>query len=57
MFKTLEASLKTKLAVIVKETPYTHKGQDRVSMKVRKANGNKLFSVVKYENGLYSSAV
>jgi len=56
MFNTLEASLKTKKAVIVSERAYSHKGNDRVAIIARKDGGTKLFHVVRYENGKFSTA-
>ena len=56
-YSTLEQALKTKLAVITAISTYEHKGAARKSLKVRKSNGKKIFTVIQYENGLYSEAV
>ncbi len=57
-YDTIENALKTNQpAVIIKETPYNHLGNDRLSIKARKAKGKRVYTVVKYENGRYSTAV
>lgn len=55
-FNSVEQALGTKQAVIISEKPYNHKGNDRVIIKARKARGKKVFMVVKYEDGTFSSA-
>lgn len=57
MFKTIEQALKTKAAKIISVSNYNHNGQDRKIIKACKAKGKKVFMVVQYENGLFSSAV
>lgn len=56
-FETLEQSLETKKAVIVDATEFDHKGKQRQSLRVKKANGKKIYMVVRYENGRYSTAI
>jgi hypothetical protein len=54
---TLEQALKTKLAVVISSRIYEHNGEVRSSLKVRKANGKKVFMVVQYASGRYSEGV
>jgi hypothetical protein len=56
-FNTIEASLKTNKAIIVKSKNFNYNGLNRVSLTVQKANGKRLYNVVQYENGSFSSAV
>jgi Holliday junction resolvasome RuvABC endonuclease subunit len=57
LYQTLEQSLKTKSVVILSSENYNHKGNDRKSLKVRKLRGAKVFTVIQYENSLFSEAV
>ncbi len=57
MYNTLEQSLKTNKAVIVSASEYVYQGLNRQILKVRKLNGKRLYSFVRYESGQYSSAV
>lgn len=57
MFKTIEASLKAKDAVIISTKKYCHKGNGRLIIKAKKPKGRKVYTVVQYENGMFSSAV
>jgi hypothetical protein len=56
-FNTIEAALKTNKAIIVKSKNFNFNGLNRVSLTVQKANGKRLYNVVQYENGSFSSAV
>ena len=40
---------------VVKEEKFTHKGTERTEFQVRKPQGKKVYFVVKYSNGLFSS--
>jgi hypothetical protein len=56
-YQTLEQSLKTTTAVILSSVVYMHKGQPRNIIKARKLRGKKVFMVVQYTDGRYSTAV
>jgi hypothetical protein len=57
-YSTLEQALQTNHpAIIVSEKAYTYLGNDRVMMTVKKSRGKKLYFVVKYENGSFSTPV
>ena len=57
MFKTIEASVGARNVVILSETPYIHKGVDRTVIKARRPRGTKIFTLVRYADGQFSSAV
>lgn len=48
-------TINNKNYVVVKETTFTHKGTERTEFQVRKPQGKRVYFVVKYENGLFSS--
>ena len=57
-YSTINESMKTNNPVtIISEKEFSYKGNDRVMMIVKKANGKKHYSVIKYENGTYSTPV
>jgi hypothetical protein len=43
--------------VVLSETVYGHNGAQRTIIKVRKPAGRKVYEIIRYENGVYSSAV
>lgn len=58
MYDTIENAMKTNLqATILKVEDYEHKGAQRQSIKAKKAKGKRVYTVIKYENGMYSEAV
>ncbi len=58
MYDTIENAMKTSLpATILKIEDYEHKGAQRQSIKAKKARGKRVYTVVLYENGMYSEAV
>jgi len=58
-YQTIQESIKTDLPVIIiKEDKYVFNGsKNRSWITVKKANGTKLYKVVRYENGEYSSPI
>jgi len=42
---------------IIKTESYKHNGKDRKSFSIAKMNGKKVFNVIQYENGEFSSVV
>lgn len=58
-YQTIEQALKTSYPVrIINEHKYVFKGdKNRVWVTAKKANGTKLYKVVRYENGEYSSPI
>lgn len=56
MFATIEEALQTKKVTIVAERDYCYCGLNRTMIKARRANGKKVYMIIKYENGTYSSA-
>ena len=56
-YQTLEQALQTNAVVVISSESYEHKGETRNWIKVRKANGKKVFSVAQYGNGLFSKGV
>ena len=56
-FETLEQSLKTKNAEVINTEYYKHDGVSRKSIKVKKSKGERVYTVIQYESGLFSSAV
>lgn len=55
---TLNQAMKTRHPVIiVSQKEYNYQGNDRVMMTVKKSRGKKLYFVVQYENGSYSTPV
>ena len=53
--ETLKQALGTNLEpVVIKTREFEFNGNTRQSLTVKKANGKKLYLVVKYENGRYS---
>ena len=58
MHTSIEQALETNLpAQIISQRSFTHKGNDRVMMTVKKARGKRTYMVVRYENGEFSTAV
>jgi len=58
MYDTIENAMKTKLpAKILSVENYEHKGAQRQSIKAKKAKGKRVYTVILYENGMYSEAV
>lgn len=58
MYDTIENAMKTNLpATILNIENYEHKGVSRQSIKAKKARGKRVYTVIKYENGMYSEAV
>lgn len=58
MYDTIEQAMNTKLpAKILSVENYEHKGEKRQSIKTQKARGKRIYTVIKYETGLYSEAV
>lgn len=48
-------TINNKEYVLIKETTFTHKGTERTEFQVRKPQGKRVYFVVKYSNGLFSS--
>lgn len=58
MNDTIEQAMNTKLpAKILSVEDFEHKGAKRQSIKAKKARGKRVYTVIKYETGLYSEAV
>lgn len=57
MYATIDNAMKSSNPVIVSTREFSHKGNDRKMHRVRKANGKKVYMVVEYENGTFSSPV
>lgn len=58
MYDTIENAMKTNLtAKILKVEDYEHKGMKRQSIKAQKARGKRVYTIIRYENGMYSEAV
>ena len=41
--------------VVIKEEKFTHKGSERTQFQVRKPQGKRIYFVIQYANGLFSS--
>ena len=41
--------------VLIKEEKFTHKGTERTQFQVRKPRGKRVYFVIQYSNGLFSS--
>ena len=41
--------------VLIKEGKFTHKGTERTQFQVRKPRGKRIYFVIQYSNGLFSS--
>ncbi len=52
---TNSITINNKKFVVIKETNFTHKGTERTEFQVRKPQGKRIYFVVKYSNGLFSS--
>jgi hypothetical protein len=56
MYETIEQSLNTPKAIIIDIKDIEIKGNKRKRILARKAKGKKIFYLIQYENGLFSSA-
>lgn len=56
-YSTITAAMKSNNPVIVSTREINVNGNDRKMHRVRKANGKKVYMVVEYENGTFSSPI
>ena len=56
-YLTLSSAMKSNDPVIVSTRDFKANGTDRKMHRVQKANGKKVYMVVEYENGMFSSPV
>ena len=48
-------TINNKEYVVIKEEKFTHKGSKRTQWQVRKPQGKRVYFVIEYANGLFSS--
>ena len=56
-YSTISEAMQSKNPVIVNTKEVKFNGKDRKWHRVQKANGKKLYMIVEYENGQFSSPV
>ena len=55
MTNTNTITINNKEYVVIKEEKFTHKGTERTQWQVRKPRGQRVYFVIQYSNGLFSS--
>ena len=48
-------TINNKEYVVIKQEKFTHKGTERTQWQVRKPQGKRIYFVIEYANGLFSS--